>query len=110
MKLKCTKQCPKCPWKKGVNPHNIPNGYDVEKHKLLRSTIADPNNVMSSISGKLRIMACHETEASHCVGWLHNQLGVGNNVGLRIAMLDCENIDQLEVTGEQHELFDETFG
>lgn len=108
MKLKRVKQCAKCPWKKRVNPHDIPNGYDIEKHKELISTIADPDDAFSTLGNTLRVMACHETADAHCVGWLHNQLGPGNNIGLRLKMRNCENISKLQVVGEQHESFGET--
>lgn len=108
MQLKRVKQCAKCPWKKSVNPHDIPNGYDAQKHENLRSTIADRHNPLSSMVKERRVMACHETDKAHCVGWLHNQLGEGNNMGLRISMMSCENIDKLEVIGDQHNSFDET--
>jgi hypothetical protein len=53
-------------------------------------------------------MACHETHEAHCVGWLYNQLGVGNNILLRIKMRGCENISKLKVIGEQHDRFEDT--
>ena len=37
-----------------------------------------------------------------------NQLGVGNNIALRLAMLDCENVGDLRTVGEQHECFEDT--
>lgn len=76
--------------------------------RVLRGTIADPENPLASIAGELRVMACHETDKAHCVGWLHNQLGAGNNLGLRLSMRNCENLNKLEVIGEQHEYFDQT--
>lgn len=108
MKLKRVKQCAKCPWKKSVNPHDIPNGYDVDKHKALERTIADTDNPLNSLGDELNIMACHETDKAHCVGWLNNQLGEGNNIGLRIAMMDCENLEKLQIDGEQHSNFQDT--
>ena len=41
-KLKQTAQCAKCPWRVDVDPHEIPNGYSVDKHAALASTIAAP--------------------------------------------------------------------
>jgi len=109
MKLKRTKQCAKCPWRKDVNPHDIPNGYSVEKHKALKRTIADQDNPLSTVTGgKSKVMACHETDDAHCVGWLMNQLGPGNNIGLRIQMIRCENIKEVRLIGEQHERFEDT--
>lgn len=106
-KLKRTVQCAKCPWRKDANPLEIPNGYDVEKHRKLEGTIAkDPLDFLKG--GPLRIMACHETHSAHCVGWLENQLGQGNNISLRMLMRNCSNLDKLKTIGEQHETFEET--
>lgn len=106
-RLKRTKQCAKCPWRKDVDPYDIPDGYDVEKHKALACTIADPGS-LANIGGTMKVMACHETEDAHCVGWLMNQLGPGNNIAMRFAMLDCENSRDIKLVGEQHERFEDT--
>lgn len=102
-KLKRTTQCHACPWRVETDPYDIPNGYDSEKHEALISTIADPGSM-----GTDRAMACHETDDAHCLGWLSNQLGPGNNIGLRIRMLSCENGDKIRLRGEQHERFEDT--
>lgn len=109
-KLKRTVQCAKCPWKVDTNPYQIPDGYCEIKHKNLDSTIAKEND-FGFLGGSLSIMACHhskEEDMQHCVGWVNNQLGVGNNIGLRIQMMRCENIRDLKVVGEQHERFEDT--
>lgn len=109
-KLKRLKQCAKCPWKKSTNPHDIPNGYCDIKHGNLKSTIAKPGDI-SNVGGDLRIMACHEHdvgEEAHCVGWLANQLGAGNNIALRLNMMNCENAHLIKLGGEQHECFEDT--
>lgn len=103
--LKQTKQCAKCPWKKGVNPYDIPDGYDVEKHKSLESTIATPGELNL---GEMKAMACHEGEKNYCIGWVHNQLGEGNNIGLRLRFRSCGNVKDIEVVGEQHSCFKDT--
>ena len=103
-KLERTTQCAKCPWRVDVDPFDIPNGYSLEKHKALEGTIASG---LDSI-GQTRAMACHETDDAHCVGWLHNQLGPGNNFGLRLRMMDCENADKITVFGDQHPTFEDT--
>lgn len=107
-KLKRTKQCKKCPWRKDVDPHEIPNGYCEIKHKGLEKTIADQSNPMESLRADKPNMACHETDDAHCVGWLMNQLGEGNNIGLRIKMLSCENRDKIKLVGDQHRSFEDT--
>jgi hypothetical protein len=53
-------------------------------------------------------MACHELEGAHCIGWLVNQVGVGNNIAMRLRMRDCENADAIRLRGEQHACFDDT--
>jgi hypothetical protein len=103
-KLKRTKQCAKCPWRTDVDPHEIPDGYTEEKHRALADTIAEPGSLRST--GK--VMACHETHDAHCVGWLVNQLGPGNNLPLRMQMMTCDNARNITVVGEQHERFEDT--
>ena len=102
------KQCEKCPWKVSTDPHQIPNGYCEVKHAGLKGTIAAPGEI---IVGTLRIMACHESPVGKelpCVGWLHNQMGAGNNIPLRLAAM-CKKIDaNVQTVGPQHECFEDT--
>lgn len=104
-KLKRTVQCAKCPWRVEADPHDIPNGYCELKHRALEDTIARPDD---NFLGPIKAMACHETHDAHCIGWLVNQLGAGNNIGLRIRMMNCENARSIQLRGEQHETFEET--
>lgn len=108
-KLNRTQQCAKCPWRKDANPRTIPNGYSEEKHAALARTIAEPGDLsfLFKDSGQ-RAMACHEDHSNHCIGWLANQLGPGNNIGLRMAMRSCENLCDVKLVGEQHERFEDT--
>ncbi len=103
-KLKRTTQCQKCPWRKGIDPNTIPNGYSEEKHRALKSTIASEPSFLRSTTN----MACHESHDAHCIGWLVNQLGPGNNIPLRMQMMSCENVKRIRLRGEQHETFDDT--
>lgn len=107
-KLKRTAQCGKCPWLVGVDPHDIPNGYCESKHRALAETIAPPADLASVAACELRVMACHETDDAHCIGWLMNQLGPGNNLALRLHVRGCENIGQVRLRGEQHQRFEDT--
>lgn len=106
-KLKRTAQCQKCPWQLDVDPHDIPNGYCEKKHAALKNTIAKPGDFRSAF-GTQRIMACHESHDAHCVGWLMHQVGPGNNIGLRMQMISCENAGKIRLRGEQHETFEDT--
>lgn len=106
-KLKRTAQCEKCPWIVGVDPHDIPDGYCETKHRGLAATIAKPGDFGSAF-GTQHAMACHESSDAHCVGWVANQLGAGNNIGLRMRMMTCENAGKLRLRGEQHATFEET--
>jgi hypothetical protein len=105
--LKRTSQCMRCPWRVDVDPHDIPNGYTEENHRGLACTIAQPGDFRGSSSA----MACHESvvgDEAHCVGWLMNQLGPGNNIGLRLRMMTCTNARDIKLVGEQHEHFEDT--
>lgn len=109
-KAKARRQCAKCPWKVGVDPHEIPDGYCETKHRRLSGTIADPGSV-AGLGGGLRIMACHETGGRRtlpCVGWLANQLGPGNNIALRMAVALGRVDANFETVGDQHERFEDT--
>ena len=103
------RQCAKCPWRADVDPYDIPDGYCETKHANLASTIAkDP---LRSLNGPLRIMACHESTPGNgipCAGWLMNQLGPGNNIGLRLAVAHGRLDADVELVGEQHERFEDT--
>lgn len=106
-KLKRVRQCKKCPWKVSNDPNEIPHGYSADLHRALAGTIVEPGSLCSTG----RVFACHEHPAgdeAHCVGWLMNQLGPGNNIPLRLQMLSCENAHALQLDGEQHQLFEDT--
>lgn len=108
-KLKRVRQCAKCPWKVSTNPHDIPDGYCETQHRGLSKTIADPGAMPGA--GPLVAMSCHEHpvgDEAHCVGWLAHQIGPGNNIALRIRMLDCENLGSIQLDGRQHERFEDT--
>lgn len=105
--LKRTAQSPKCPWRVDVDPRTIPNGYCVDKHSALASTIAAPG-ALPDPDAPLHIMACHETEDAHCVGWLNNQLGPGNNIALRLRIRSCTNVGELRLHGPQHPTLEAT--
>lgn len=107
-RLKRTSQCAHCPWIKGVDPHSIPNGYSEDRHRDLRSTIANPSDPLSTLAGQQVVMACHELEDAHCVGWVANQVGRGNNIGLRLRLMRCENAGQIRLRGAQHQRFEDT--
>ncbi len=103
------KQCEKCPWKVSTDPHEIPGGYCERKHAALTSTIAQEG--VLNVGGALRVMACHETVAGKelpCAGWLANQLGPGNNIGLRFAVSRGRISADFELDGPQHERLEDT--
>jgi hypothetical protein len=106
-KLKRVNQCAKCPWKVSTDPHEIPRGYSEDLHRGLACTIAEPGSLRSTGHA----MACHEHpvgEEVFCVGWLAHQIGPGNNIGLRLRMISCENARAIKLDGEQHETFEDT--
>lgn len=101
-------QCKSCPWRVGCVPDkDIPN-YRVELHEGLRDTIKE--GLESIPIGCQRVMACHYSRPDDefaCAGWLHNQLGVGNNIGVRLGVMSGR-LPVPEVDGEQHERFEDT--
>lgn len=102
------KQCTKCPWRTDVDPHDIPDGYCETKHRNLEGTV---KSGLASMRGPLHLMACHETPTGAelpCVGWLVNQLGPGNNIALRIAVMARRVDGNVETVGAQHERFEDT--
>ena len=104
------RQCKKCPWKKGSNPNEIPNGYCVDKHRALERTIAKEGDLTPLAEGMLRVMACHESKVGQdipCVGWVANQIGPGNNIMLRLRVLQG-TIAPPRTVGPQHERFEDT--
>lgn len=102
------RQCKSCPWHVDCDPEaDIPNGYSCDLHERLRKTIAQDLRTHTPV---LNIMACHYSEPGAefpCAGWLHNQLGPGNNIPVRLAVM-CGKLPVPEVYGEQHERFDDT--
>ena len=102
-------QCQKCPWRVGVDPEQIPAGYSSEKHARLARTIAERGVLPAG--DRLRIMACHETPIGRerpCVGWLVNQLGPGQNIGLRWAVKLGRIDADVRTRGPQHATFQDT--
>ncbi len=112
-KLTRTFQCANCPWKKSSDLSQI-RDYSHESHQKLQSTIPnlEPVEQLEEFlaTGKLKIMACHESTENneqYCLGWVHNQL-INNNIALRLQMTSCENFYELEVFGEQCQSFEDT--
>ncbi len=103
------RQCQSCPWRVDCDPlRDIPNGYGVDLHELLRGTISEPG--VCSLNGAQRVMACHYSKLGEefpCAGWLHHQLGVGNNIRLRLQVIAWD-MPIPEVVGEQHQNFEAT--
>lgn len=107
-RLKRTAQCAKCPWRVDVDPYDIPNGYTEEQHRALARTIAKPAVLSQLEETEFHVMACHETRDAHCIGWVVNQVGPGNNIRLRLQMRNCANADAIRLRGEQHRCFEDT--
>ena len=103
------RQCLTCPWKVETVPdRDIPNGYSVELHEALSGTIQ--SGLTSLFRSCKTAMACHYAkhgEEFPCAGWLHNQLGIGNNIAVRLAVMHGQ-LPMPEVDGEQHERFEDT--
>jgi hypothetical protein len=108
-KPRTARQCKTCPWKVGADVALIPN-YQRDQHEKLTCTIADGPYVPAA--GILRAMACHystERKNKPCIGWIYNQLGPGNNIGVRLAVM-TGRLPVPKIDGDQYETFEETLG
>lgn len=114
--LKHPAQCPTCPWVKGHSLSDIP-GYDRAQHLNLSNTIStsDVNAQVEALHNPSdeprRIMQCHyaaEGEPRYCIGWLHNQITIGNNLEMRVRVMHCTNLEQITLAGEQVDSFEQT--
>lgn len=105
-------QCKSCPWRVSCVPErDIPN-YDRDLAKGLRNTLVSGEDSLRPVlaGDTMRIMACHYSEPGDefpCAGWLHHQIGRGNNIGARI-MVMTGRMPMPHVTGEQHERYEDT--
>lgn len=99
--LKRIRQCIACPWRVAVDPpRDVPN-YGEGIYDRMRATL---RSGLDSLDGGIA-MACHnqkKNETRPCAGWLHNQLGVGNNIAIRIHV-SSGKLPVPIVRGEQHE-------
>lgn len=105
-------QCRSCPWRVDCEPDkDIPGGYCATMHRNLSNTIdTGPDSLRRAFSGVSRVMACHYSPVGDefpCAGWLHNQIGVGNNIGVRMAVIS-ERLPFPEIDGPQHQRFEDT--
>lgn len=104
-------QCKSCPWRTDCVPDkDIPNGYSVALHKNLAKTIQSGLGSLFGGGDARHVMACHYSkpgEEFYCAGWLHNQIGPGNNLGVRLAVMTGQ-MPMPEVNGPQHERFEDT--
>lgn len=111
-RLPIVKQCKSCPWRVDCVPDkDIPN-YVPELARGLDCTIQSGLESAAPVmfGGEMRMMACHYSEPGEefaCAGWLHNQLGVGNNIGVRLLVINGR-LPQPEVDGDQHERYEDT--
>lgn len=103
------KQCKSCPWRTSCDPEaDIPR-YSLKLAKGLKNTIASGLESLLGESAR-RVMACHYSEPGKefaCAGWLHNQAGTGNNIGVRLAIM-TGNLPAPVIDGPQHLTFEDT--
>lgn len=97
------KQCRACPWRVDVKPSRDVPKYGEGIYDRMRSTL---RSGLETLNGKPYIaMACHNQKDGAqlpCAGWLHNQLGVGNNIGVRLRVM-AGTLPAPVVFGAQHE-------
>lgn len=101
-------QCRTCPWRVDCDPMtDIPN-YVPGLHHKLDNTIRSGLETLGCKT--MRVMACHYSKPGEefpCAGWLSNQIGPGNNLGVRLRVMTGQ-MPVPVVDGEQYETFEET--
>lgn len=113
-KLKRTKQCANCPWKKSTKHEDIDRreGFDVEYYKSVRDDFVSRPGFIG-MSQDHDNMGCHkhpDEDDVPCIGWLAHEVGPGNNIGLRLWLTQFENSWDIETVGEQHKSIYDFFG
>jgi hypothetical protein len=101
--VKTVNQCATCPWRVGIKPSRDVPDFDPGIYDRMRSSLRE--GVASMAEKKRIVMECHNGKRGAnrpCAGWLHHQLGVGNNLGVRLAVI-TERMPTPKVFGEQHE-------
>lgn len=101
-------QCKSCPWRVDCEPDKDIPRYKRDLHKKLARTIQ--SGTESLFARERHVMACHYSEPGQefaCAGWLANQLGPGNNIGLRLQVASGR-MPVPRIDGEQHERFEDT--
>ncbi len=104
-------QCKTCPWRVGADPHAIP-AYVPALHRKLDHTIrSGVESALSVIKGEgVPMMACHYSKPDDqfpCAGWLENQIGPGNNLGVRL-LVHQGGLPVPKTDGPQHPRFEDT--
>lgn len=102
------RQCKSCPWRVDCVPdRDIPN-YVPDLHAKLDASIQ--SGLQTMFCRVRHVMACHHSKPGEefpCAGWLHHQIGPGNNIGVRIAVM-TGHYPVPEIDGDQHETFEAT--
>lgn len=101
--MKMVKQCESCPWRVDVKPsRDVPN-FGPGIYDRMQASL---RTGLESMAEKTRlVMECHNGKRGAnrpCAGWLHHQIGVGNNLGVRLAVMTGRS-PVPKIDGEQHE-------
>ena len=100
------KQCKTCPWRVAVKPSRDVPDYDPGIYERMQSTLRSGIDAMFE---RVRVvMECHNGKRGAkraCAGWLHHQIGIGNNLGVRLSVM-TGRLPVPKVSGPQHETFD----
>lgn len=102
------KQCKTCPWRVDCVPNRDIPGYQPELARKLGETCRSGLDTLGQ--PQLCVMACHYSKSGEefpCAGWLHNQLGPGNNLAVRLRVM-AGDMPVPEVEGEQHKRYEDT--
>jgi len=86
-----------------VKPSRDVPDFDPGIYERMKNSLRE--GLTSMVEKTRLVMECHNGKRGAnrpCAGWLHHQLGVGNNLGVRMAVI-TGRLPPPKVFGEQHE-------
>lgn len=97
---KPVKQCKTCPWKASVVPSRDVPDYGPGIYDRMRSS--SRSGIESMREATRIVMECHVGKRRNrpCAGWLYYQIGDGNNLAMRLAVM-VGRLPNPQVSGEQ---------
>lgn len=104
--MKEVRQCGSCPWRAAVVPARDVPDYAPGIYARMKASLR--TGIESAGEETRIVMECHNGKRGAnraCAGWMHHQLGVGNNIGVRLRVM-AGHLPAPKIDGAQHEDLD----